>query len=183
MYGHIYSMAQVVAEGIDSVDDTHAESRRVPETLPENVLEQMGAVEARRKLARDLNPKPTPSDEEIQIMSNRSDIDPVRRRTLLGALAAVASVPLANLVMSARLEAEELPHLSKDDPTAKALNYHNDASAAPRVDKPGTPAAEQFCHNCRFIQSDSGDWRPCQIFPGKAVNANGWCSSWTKQTA
>jgi hypothetical protein len=28
------------------------------------------------------------------------------------------------------------------------------------------------------VKSDSGEWRPCQIFPGKAVNANGWCSSW-----
>jgi hypothetical protein len=116
-------------------------------------------------------------------MNNYSDHDPARRRALSGALAAVASAPLANLVMSARLEAGELPHLTPEDPTAKALNYHNDASAAPRTDKSGTPAAEQFCHNCRFIQSDSGDWRPCQIFPGKAVNANGWCSSWSKLTA
>lgn len=113
---------------------------------------------------------------------SQDSIDTARRRTLVRALAAAASVPLANLVMSARLQAEELPHLDPSDPTATALKYHNDASAAPRTDRPGMAASEQFCHNCRFIQSDSGDWRPCQIFPGKAVNANGWCSSWTKKT-
>ncbi len=107
-------------------------------------------------------------------------VDSGRRRMLLGTAATLASVPLVNLLISARAEAGDLPHLTPDDPTAKALHYHNDASEAPRADKPGMPAKEQFCHNCRFIKSQSGDWRPCQIFPGKLVNANGWCSSWTK---
>ncbi|MBT8100786.1 MAG: high-potential iron-sulfur protein, partial [Gammaproteobacteria bacterium] len=41
------------------------------------------------------------------------------------------------------------------------------------------PAAEQTCANCALIQGNDGDeWRPCQIFPGKVVNANGWCSVW-----
>jgi hypothetical protein len=44
------------------------------------------------------------------------------------------------------------------------------------------PAKDQFCHNCRFVQTNSGDWRPCQIFPGKVVNANGWCSSWMQRS-
>ena len=30
-----------------------------------------------------------------------------------------------------------------------------------------------------LIQGNDGDaWRPCQIFPGKAVAAAGWCSVW-----
>ncbi|MDH5620575.1 MAG: high-potential iron-sulfur protein [Gammaproteobacteria bacterium] len=29
------------------------------------------------------------------------------------------------------------------------------------------------------MQGNDGDeWRPCQIFPGKVVNAAGWCSVW-----
>ena len=28
-------------------------------------------------------------------------------------------------------------------------------------------------------QAAEGEWRPCSLFPGKAVNANGWCASWT----
>lgn len=102
-----------------------------------------------------------------------------RRRVLIGSLATLASVPLLNLILPRQSEAGELPHLSLDDPTAKALHYHPDATQAERTDKSGTPANKQFCHNCRFVQSDSGQWRPCQIFPGKAVNADGWCSSWT----
>jgi len=36
-----------------------------------------------------------------------------------------------------------------------------------------------MCSNCALIQGNDGDeWRPCQIFPGKLVNANGWCSVW-----
>jgi NAD(P)H dehydrogenase (quinone) len=51
MYGHIHRMAQAVAEGIESVAPGRATLKRVPETLPEAVLEKMGAVEAQRSLA------------------------------------------------------------------------------------------------------------------------------------
>jgi len=45
MYGHIYKMAQEVASGAGSVEGVQVELRRVPETLPQEVLENMGAVE------------------------------------------------------------------------------------------------------------------------------------------
>ena len=45
MYGHIYRMAQSVLAGALSVDGVQAELRRVPETLPRDVIEKMGAVE------------------------------------------------------------------------------------------------------------------------------------------
>lgn len=44
MYGHIYKMAQSVAAGAASVDGVDVDLRRVPETLPMEVLEKMGAV-------------------------------------------------------------------------------------------------------------------------------------------
>ena len=47
-YGHIYQMAEAVAEGVRQVDGAEVELRRVPETLPEGVLEQMGAVDAQK---------------------------------------------------------------------------------------------------------------------------------------
>ena len=47
MYGHIYKMAEAAAEGVKSVDGVSAELRRVPETLAPEVLEKMGAVEAK----------------------------------------------------------------------------------------------------------------------------------------
>jgi NAD(P)H dehydrogenase (quinone) len=49
MYGHIHRMAEAVAEGVKSVPGATAEMRRVPETLPLEVLQKMGAVEAQKK--------------------------------------------------------------------------------------------------------------------------------------
>lgn len=46
MYGHIHRMAEAVVEGIESVDGAEALLRRVPETLPGDVLEAMGAKES-----------------------------------------------------------------------------------------------------------------------------------------
>ena len=47
-YGHIYKMAEAVAEGAKAVTGAEVEIRRVPETLPQDVLEKMGAVEAQK---------------------------------------------------------------------------------------------------------------------------------------
>lgn len=47
-YGHIFKMAQAVAEGAKEVSGAEAHIRRIPETLPEEVLEKMGAVEAQK---------------------------------------------------------------------------------------------------------------------------------------
>ena len=46
MYGHIYQMAKSVAEGAASVEGVKVEIRRVPETLPQEVLAKMGALES-----------------------------------------------------------------------------------------------------------------------------------------
>jgi NAD(P)H dehydrogenase (quinone) len=51
MYGHIYRLAQAVAEGVREVDGAEVELRRVPETLPEQVLEKMHATNAQREQA------------------------------------------------------------------------------------------------------------------------------------
>lgn len=51
MYGHIYGMARAVAEGAREVDGAEVVLRRVPETLPDDVLEKMGAVEAQKAFA------------------------------------------------------------------------------------------------------------------------------------
>ena len=47
-YGHIYQMAEAIAEGAKTVAGAEVEIRRVPETLPPEVLEKMGAVEAQK---------------------------------------------------------------------------------------------------------------------------------------
>ncbi|MBI4681787.1 MAG: NAD(P)H:quinone oxidoreductase [Nitrospirae bacterium] len=48
MYGHIHRMAEAIAEGAKSVQGAIVEMRRVPETLPVEVLQMMGAVEAQK---------------------------------------------------------------------------------------------------------------------------------------
>jgi NAD(P)H dehydrogenase (quinone) len=51
MYGHIYRMAQAVAEGVKEVAGAEALLRRVPETLPAETLGKMGALEAQKSMA------------------------------------------------------------------------------------------------------------------------------------
>jgi len=51
MYGHIYRLAEAIAEGAREVVGTQVEMRRVPETLPEEVLNKMGAIEAQKTFA------------------------------------------------------------------------------------------------------------------------------------
>ncbi len=48
MYGHIHRMAEAVAEGAKEVEGAEVEMCRVPETLPEEVLQTMGALDAQK---------------------------------------------------------------------------------------------------------------------------------------
>ncbi|MFA4848901.1 MAG: NAD(P)H:quinone oxidoreductase [Methanoregula sp.] len=51
MFGHVHKMAEAVAEGARQVPGTEITLVRVPETLPEIVLEKMGALETQKKFA------------------------------------------------------------------------------------------------------------------------------------
>ena len=87
------------------------------------------------------------------------------------------SIPLEAQRLGLEAHASDLPHLAEDDPMAKAMKYTNDASSVDPSTR-NNPAADQNCANCALVQAGEGDWLPCQIFPGKAVNAAGWCSVW-----
>lgn len=50
-YGHIYKMAEAVAEGVREVEGVEVELRRVPETLPQDILQKQGASEAQKAFA------------------------------------------------------------------------------------------------------------------------------------
>jgi len=96
---------------------------------------------------------------------NQSRRDAVKK--MMGGLAAV---PLMNLVGMATAQAEDLPHVTADDPTAVALKY---------VEKSEDPDGHH-CANCQFqMPVTEGEWVPCQLFPGKLVHSAGWCTSWT----
>jgi NAD(P)H dehydrogenase (quinone) len=51
MYGHVYRMAEAVAEGVRRVDGCEVQLLQVPELLPDEVLEKSGAKTARASFA------------------------------------------------------------------------------------------------------------------------------------
>ena len=105
---------------------------------------------------------------------SHSQLDKDRRKVLKMALTSVAVVPLSSLLLNSQAGAGDLPPVAEDDPAAKGLGYLHNA------DKSNNPKRKpnQYCKNCNLIRSESGEWRACQIFPGKGVNENGWCTAW-----
>lgn len=79
---------------------------------------------------------------------------------------------------------EHKPRLDENEPQAVQLGYRHDAAT---VDKKKFPTYKpgEVCGNCQFFKSKAAaeDWAPCSMFPGKQVNANGWCSSYMKRTS
>ena len=51
MYGHIHTMAAAVAEGAKEVSGSEVVLRRVPETLSQEILGKMGAIESQKNMA------------------------------------------------------------------------------------------------------------------------------------
>ncbi|MDH3976904.1 MAG: high-potential iron-sulfur protein [Gammaproteobacteria bacterium] len=100
------------------------------------------------------------------------------RRKLLQTLA--VALPAGAVLVNQTALAEDAPKLDPNDPTAKALLYVEDVST---LDK-SSPAAARYeasqkCANCIQIAGEDGAaYRPCNIFPGKVVAAEGWCSVW-----
>jgi NAD(P)H dehydrogenase (quinone) len=52
LYGHVYRLVEAAAQGVRSVPDVEATVRRVPETLPPEVIEKLGAAEAQKQQAQ-----------------------------------------------------------------------------------------------------------------------------------
>jgi len=115
-----------------------------------------------------------------------------RRHALLSLTGALAAVPAARAAANASSPAKApakaaaataggKPHVAKDDPTALALSYFEDAK---QVDPKKFPTykAGQLCENCLQLTGNAGDeWRPCNLFPGKLVHAKGWCKVYIKK--
>ena len=100
-----------------------------------------------------------------------------RRTVLKNALAGLAALPAAGLVGEAAAQTAP-PHLDEKDSLAVAMGYVHDAK---KVDANKVPQFKpgSTCANCLQLTGKEGDeWRPCNIFPGKVVNANGWCKVW-----
>jgi hypothetical protein len=99
-------------------------------------------------------------------------IDESRRRLLKKVALGTVLIPLTGTSFKAL--AADMPLVTADDPTAKALKYVSDASKSPDA-KPGSS-----CSTCALYQGAAGSAQGgCLLFPGKAVKATGWCASWT----
>lgn len=98
-------------------------------------------------------------------------IKPMNRRAFVTSAAAA----LAGGGLAVRADAQDMPRLAEDDPTAVALKYVHDASAVDAALRPG----DRFCNNCALYAGSADDeWAACSIFPGKQVKGQGWCSVW-----
>lgn len=104
-------------------------------------------------------------------MSKEQDTESRRRFLKIAAGTTAAAVMVGGLPRFAR--AAELPPLTAADPTAKALGYVEDGSKSDNAKH----KAGANCSNCSFYSGGPTGRGPCQLFPGKSVNAKGWCVS------
>ena len=83
---------------------------------------------------------------------------------------------LAAVRPRAAAAAAAAPLVDPGSAEARAVKYVEDAGKASGA------AAGSRCATCALYQGPDGSLQgPCQIFPGKAVKAAGWCSSWAPQ--
>jgi High potential iron-sulfur protein len=103
------------------------------------------------------------------------ETSPSRRRLLRRLALGVSLAPVAISGWRAAFAAD-LPLLPVSAPQATAVSYVENANDA----KGAAPGSS--CANCGLYQGADGSAQgPCQLFPGKAVKAAGWCSSWAAQ--
>ncbi|HUI59663.1 MAG TPA: high-potential iron-sulfur protein [Steroidobacteraceae bacterium] len=117
-------------------------------------------------------------------------MDQFSRRGLLaavlgaGALWTVGSLASRNAARAADAQSGSGAPAKVDekDSMAVALGYVSDAK---RVDAKANPAfkAGSSCSSCSWYQGKPGDAAggPCTFFPGKRVDASGWCRMWNKK--
>jgi len=116
-------------------------------------------------------------------MSDSKDKQALGRRAILkGALAGLAALPAVAVMQRAAAQAAPA-RLDEKDAAAVALGYLHDAKKVDAAKNP-TYKAGQTCANCLQIQGKDGEaWRGCNLFPGKQVNAGGWCRVWVQKPA
>lgn len=99
------------------------------------------------------------------------------RRAFLMTVAAGTSALAASQSMALAAE----PELQDTDPQAVALGYNQDTSKIDAKKYPKHTTA-QHCSDCQlFTAMGTAPTGHCQLFPGKLVHTNGWCSAWTKK--
>jgi hypothetical protein len=113
-----------------------------------------------------------PAGDSVAAQPNAS-----RRRFVAGISALIGWVSVISLGPR-KADADEPPHLSPKDPVATALSYTEDATTTTAA----THLPGSACANCNFFQGGTAAFGPCQLFPGKTVNAKGWCTGYLKKS-
>lgn len=102
------------------------------------------------------------------------DFSKSRRGMLKKSALGIGAVLAPALIPWATSQAGDLPRVSEDDETAKALHYVHDATKSEK-----RSSNDQWCQNCRYFKGDkNSEWERCDLFPGKVVSAQGWCNVW-----
>lgn len=103
----------------------------------------------------------------------KKTFDNSRRRLLKRLVIGIGLIPIAGVRVSTAI-ASDLPLVTSDDATAKAVKYVPDVSKTHDA-KPGSK-----CANCMLYQGAAGSAQGgCALFPAKAVKASSWCLSWS----
>ncbi|WP_109995173.1 high-potential iron-sulfur protein [Salinisphaera sp. LB1] len=101
--------------------------------------------------------------------------NPSRRQFLVSAVrACVGTIALGFCAVDSVALAAPAK-VSEHGAFAKQLHYREDATqeTASRYKK------GEVCANCVFYRGKDGDqYGPCEIFGGKLVNADGWCTAY-----
>lgn len=99
--------------------------------------------------------------------------DMSRRSFMKFGAAGMVAVPLAGLGWTTTAAAAE--RLDENSAEAKALSYVHDATTSGH----DSYQEGQKCINCLLYTDPSQEeWGGCAVFPGKLVNANGWCTAY-----
>jgi hypothetical protein len=105
-----------------------------------------------------------------------------RRSLVRNLLTGALSLPAAILALPGRAATTgPAPLVDPNDPTAKALGFVRDAA---KVDVKSSPSYKpgQHCASCVQYQGKTGDTQGgCNLFPGKQVQAAGWCKVWAQK--
>ena len=110
-------------------------------------------------------------------------MDPERRDMLKRGSIVLVSLAAMSRALHAHAQAKALPHLDEKDATAAALGYRHDAKMVDAKKYPNYKLGVD-CDNCvQYEGKKCQPWGPCKIFPGKAVNAKGWCSAFQPKKA
>ena len=97
----------------------------------------------------------------------------MKRRSLIKGALLTSTTMLAGVPL-----AFGQPFVARDNPTALALKYVEDAEKAERPDKLGVAGKDQICANCRFYRDPTADAAGCSLFANQLVPAAAWCAGW-----